>query len=733
MLATAAAVAGEPVVKPRLLESIEPSYPAGARGDAQVELTVLISEDGHVTEVDIRSGDEPFVAAARAAVAAWKFTPAMRDNVPVKSRVVLKVSFVAPVEPEPSPSPIPGAPAAASPSPIAPPPAAKAPAPAPPPVEITVAGERAEDLAAIHVPRGDTRLIPGAFADPFRVVEVLPGVAPVLSGLPYFFVRGAPPGDVGYFIDGIRVPLLFHVGAGPSVIAPALVDSVELVPSTYPARFGRFAGGIMAGETAAPSEVGRAEAQARVFDAGALVEQPFADGKGSALIAGRYSYTQALLAAVAPDYDLGYWDYQARLAYNLSPHDRLSLFGFGAFDHLGNNELHQTLFDVQFHRLDLRWDHRTETSRARLAFTLGADKRLNSDEGDPAPNGISKTKQLGVRFEGSHTLSREAELRAGLDGNVERYQPELEQLPQGVVTYAARSDLNLGLWSELSLKPRRGFEIVPGFRLDASRSRGASYAFPEPRLSTRVRVVPKLAWLSGFGFTHQLPTYRVYVPGGQVGGLELGVQRAYQATQGFELALPAAMYGRATLFHSWLETEELALTGRNYGLELFLRRDFAQRLGGFLSYTLSRTERTGGPSTFLSGFDRPHVVSAVLGYDLGRGFRVGGRAYYASGRHYTIACPTPDCAAKNPADAGAPAGERYVFEGRVRGFFRLDVRFEKRWRFASGSFVACTFEWFNALLAPETMSKYWDEQRGGIRTQTRSPLTLPSIGIEAGY
>jgi hypothetical protein len=318
---------------------------------------------------------------------------------------------------------------------------------------------------------------------------------------------------------------------------------------------------------------------------------------------------------------------------------------------------------------------------------------------------------------------------------VERYQPELEQLPQGAVTYAARSDVNLGLWSELSLKPRRGFEIVPGFRLDASRSRGASYAFPEPRLSTRVRVVQKVAWLSGFGFTHQLPTYRVYVPGGQVGGLELGVQRAYQATQGFELALPAAMYGRATVFHSWLETEELALTGRNYGLELFLRRDFAQRLGGFLSYTLSRTERTGGPSTFLSGFDRPHVVSAVLGYDLGRGFRVGGRAYYASGRHYTITCPTPDCAAKSPADAGAgaPPDERYVFEGRVRGFFRLDVRFEKRWRFASGSFVACTFEWFNALLASETMSKYWDEQSGGIRTQTRSPLTLPSIGIEAGY
>jgi TonB family protein len=740
LLGAASAFAADPIIKPRLLESVEATYPAGAHGDAEVELAVLIGEDGRVTELSVRSGAPPFADAARAAVASWKFAPAMRDNVPVKSRVLLKVSFVAPPlasQPEPSPKlgsePVSSA---SRPAPGTPGPSTVAPAAAPA-VQITVEGERAEDLAAIHIPRGDTRLIPGAFADPFRVVEILPGVAPILSGLPYFFVRGAPPGDVGYFIDGIRVPLLFHVGAGPSVIAPALVDSVELVPSAYPARFGRFAGGVMAGETAAPSTVGRAEAQARVFDAGAMVEQPFANGRGSALVAGRYSYTQALLAAVAPQYDLGYWDYQARLAYNTSSKNRFTLFGFGAFDHLGNHELHQTLFDVQFHRLDLRWDHNSETTRARLALTLGADNRLNSDEGDPAPNGISKTKQIGLRFEAAQRLSSQAELRFGADGNFERYRPELEQLPRGAVIYAARTDENLGLWSELSLKPRRGFEIVPGFRLDASRSRGQGYVFPEPRLSTRVRVLPKLAWLGGFGFAHQLPTYRVYVPGAQVGGLELGVQRAYQATQGFEVALPEAMYGRVTVFHSWLETKELELTGRNYGLELFLRRDFAQRLGGFLSYTLSRTERSAGPSTFLSGFDRPHVVSAVLGYDLGRGYRVGGRAYYASGRHYTIACPTADCAAADPTLPAVPIRPShpggYVYEGRVNGFFRLDVRFEKRWRFTSGSFIAATFEWFNALVASETMDKYWDAAQGGIRTQTRSPLTLPSIGIEAGY
>ena len=318
-------------------------------------------------------------------------------------------------------------------------------------------------------------------------------------------------------------------------------------------------------------------------------------------------------------------------------------------------------------------------------------------------------------------------------GNEPGERTELEpELPPSI--FPARTDANLGVWTELSLKPRRGFEIVPGFRLDLSRSRGETFSFPEPRLSTRVRVAPRLAWLSGFGLTHQLPAYRVYVPGGQIGGLELSVQHAYQATQGLEVALPEAMYARATVFHSWLEAREAGLSGRNYGLELFLRRDFAERLGGFFSYTLSRTERSAGPNTFLAGFDRPHVVSAVLGYDLGHGFRIGGRAYYASGRHYVVVCPTPDCGPVDPTLPIAPTqAGGYTYEGRVKGFFRLDVRFEKRWRFASGSWIAGTFEWFNALLAGETQSKYWDAQRGGIRTQTRSPLTLPSVGIEVGY
>src|SRR5258706_13489498 len=89
LLVTALAVAGD-VVKPRLLDSVEASYPQGAHGNATVELAVLIGEDGRVSEIELRSGQPPFDAAARAAVAKWTFAPAMRDNVPCKATVAIK-------------------------------------------------------------------------------------------------------------------------------------------------------------------------------------------------------------------------------------------------------------------------------------------------------------------------------------------------------------------------------------------------------------------------------------------------------------------------------------------------------------------------------------------------------------------------------------------------------------------------------------------------------------------
>ncbi|HET7540028.1 MAG TPA: TonB family protein [Polyangiaceae bacterium] len=720
------------VVAPTQIAADPVPYPPNAHGAAEVVLELVIAQDGTVGDVQVREGSEPFASAAQRAVSTWQFTPATRDGIPIRARITAKVSFrepvivpQAPAQPAPNAAKVSNETTSNQATSNA---APKTEPVAPAATEIRVLGEERQELGSLHIPRSETRLIPGAFADPFRVVEVLPGVAPVLSGIPYFYVRGAPPGDVGYRIDDIPVPLLFHVGAGPSVIAPALVDRVDLFPGAYPAEHGRVAGAVIAGETLAPSSVLHGEAQARIFDAGAMIEAPFANGRGSVVLGGRYGYTQAILSLVAPDYGLNYWDYQARIAYRINATDTISAFAFGALDQLSNEVLHRTLFDTQFHRLDLRWDRHTEQSHVRVAFTLGADHVLNGQEGRTNAGSELRDDTARLRLEASQRLSPELRLRGGADAGAANVKTETDNFGSKVVSQPQRVDLTGGAYVDAIWRPARAAEIVPGVRLDLTRAREQNHVFVEPRLGTRLRLAQGVSWVSAFGVAHQMPTQSVRVPGRTPNGLELAQQEAWQATTGVEFVLPASMLGKVSLFHNWVDALDADITGRSYGAEFFVRRNFSERLGGFVSYTLSRTTYTRFRDTYQAEFDRPHVLSLVLGYDLGRGYRIGGRTLWESGRRYAEACPTPDC---GPGDPTAP--RPYVVMGRTHSFFRLDFRFEKRWQLAAGRWISGTFEWFNATLSKEADYVEWDPVHGGIVTVDRSPLTLPSIGVEMGF
>ena len=84
------------------------------------------------------------------------------------------------------------------------------------PYEIVVVGEqRREEVSRITLRGAEIKQVPGTFGDPFRVIQTLPGVASVVSLLPFPIVRGASPSSTGFLLDGTRVPLLFHLLSGP--------------------------------------------------------------------------------------------------------------------------------------------------------------------------------------------------------------------------------------------------------------------------------------------------------------------------------------------------------------------------------------------------------------------------------------------------------------------------------------------------------------------------------------
>ena len=741
------------IVPPKPTTSTRVLYPEGAEGDAEVILELVVDREGGVTDVRATSGDEPFATAAVAAAKSWRFEPARRDGRAIVARIRFRVTFTEPVaetkDPRPEPAPTERAPGGRADARTLEDEHPEEPPPPEQPLEVLVTADRPSPNRR-SLTRAEVRQLPGAFGDPFRAIEILPGVTPLLSGVPFFFVRGAPPGNVGYFLDGIRVPLLYHVAAGPSVIHPGLVERVDLYPGGYPARYGRFAGGIVTAETTAPAHEWHGEGNVRLFDAGALVEGPFADRRGTVLLGGRYSYTAAVISALAPEVVLNYWDYQARASYDLGPSDRLSLFSFGAADFIGDEESDgsvRTLFDTEFHRLDLRYDKSyARGTEARYALTVGFD-RTRFDGDDPTEVGILRDRLVGGRVEHRHRLSESAVLRSGLDATLDFFEVDARFDDEDTDgneeefrrAFSTRRDLAIGTHADVVLDPEPGVTVTPGLRLDFYESDGATALGIDPRISARFQIDERWAALHAFGIAHQPPSFIAPIPGFQIGGIRGGLQRSLQVASGVEAKLPWDVKGTLTVFNNVFlnMTDQLSLIrseidddieietrsqGSTIGLELALQRRLTHRLGGFFSYTLSRSVRSLGRVHAPAAFDRTHVLNLAAGYHLGRRWRAGSRLTFYTGVPGEV----------RTEDGEAIDLDRLEHPPRTRPFYRVDLRIEKKWPIGSkGAWLAFVAEWLNATLSKEVINL---ECVGNRCTQEDfGPVTVPSIGLEGAF
>ncbi len=740
---------------PRAQGPLTVDYPPGASGQAIVELALTIDADGFVRSATATRGEEPFTTAARERATGWTFAPARREGKPIASVIRVEVRFTAPEA-----SPTETAPPATSSEPPSSPSEPRKPTA---PVEVVIRGVKPSAPSVSSLARAEVRQLPGAFGDPFRAVEAMPGVTPIVSGLPYFFIRGAPPGNVGYFLDGVRVPLLYHFALGPSVVHPALIERVDLYSGGYPARYGGYAGAIVAGETTAPADKPRGEGNIRLFDAGALVETPFAGERGAALVGGRYSYTAFLVSQFAPNTIVDYWDYQTRVSYDLAPHDRVTGFLFGSYD-LAAEKRDGTIrsgASTEFHRADLRYDHDFggEERATRFAVTLGYDRTRSFETLRPTP--FVRDRSLAARNQTTYRLSDDVLLRAGADATLDVYDVSFDtgDLPD---VFATRRDLALAAYAEVTWKPAPRVEVTPGLRGAFYASKGGWAAGLDPRLSGAFAISDKVRLLHAYGIAQQLPSFVIPIPGFQIADVGGGLQWAFQASAGVEASLPAGFTLTTNVFHNAffnmtdaLATQTMGNSGSDdalsrrtrgsaVGLEVWVRRRLTERLGGFLTYTLSRSVRNFDGQTLLASFDRTHVLNVALAYDLGRNWRAGTRLVWYSGRPRD---PFVDnqISTFGSASSGSASAEAhpisYPIEGRLPGFYRIDVRLEKKWRIGESGWISFVIEGLNATLQKEIVSETCDTfggtVSGGLQRTCHydeiGPVTVPSIGVEGGF
>jgi hypothetical protein len=571
----------------------------------------------------------------------------------------------------------------------------------------------------------------GALGDPLRVIESLPGVAAVAWPAPVYAVRGTNPGNTGFFLDGIEIPALFHFALGPSVIHPYFFRNVDFFPGSYPARYGRYVGGIVSAETRPPSmDDVHMSVDARLYDAGAMVSAPLAGGAVAA--AARYSYTGELISLLDQHIILNYWDYQLRADRRVGP-VQLTVFAFGSGDRFSNSPSNWTKeLDLGFHRVSLRAAVPLGGGMLQGSVVLGTD-HSRAPVVDVYPI-IVDSKSVAPRLSYDQTLGP-VHLAVGFDGHLARYAPVV----LGGAVLPADSDWDfarsrdatlLAGYLSATVNAPQWLTITPELRLDSYSEGGARAHDLGPRLTVSVAVNDETKVRATGGHFTQLPSLPLEIPGMESFGLSLlGLQTSWQGSLGVETSHFAAVDLSITGFvhHDWLtdlrsvsalSPDPLAddfLARREavaYGVELLARRALTKRLHGWISYTLSKSMRDyGGGAVGPTDWDQRHILNLVAGYRVGR-YELGGRIHFNTGR---------------PIFIQDPAGDQYK---RLSPYTQLDLRVDR----------PIYYNRFTLDLYAELVNATLDSQG---YTYTRDPnnqlqeksyrIILPSLGLRAEF
>ena len=234
-----------------------------------------------------------------------------------------------------------------------------------PSYETTVRSKKpAVAVTRYELAQPELKYVPGTFGDPLRVVQNLPGVARTPFGLGALVIRGASPNDSGIYVEGHKIPILYHFLIGPGVLASELIDRIDFFPGNFGVTYGRITAGVVdVGIRTAPAPRLHGTVDINLLHSGAYVEGPLGDGwTGS--ISARRSYIDLMLPLVLPDNVVTaapvYWDYQAGVNRDV-PGGKLSLFAFGSNDSLKviSNDPRQGNLDlgleIGFHKVFAVW------------------------------------------------------------------------------------------------------------------------------------------------------------------------------------------------------------------------------------------------------------------------------------------------------------------------------------------------------------------------------------------
>ncbi len=600
--------------------------------------------------------------------------------------------------------------------------------------------------------------IAGTRGDALRGVELLPGVARPPGPFGLLIVRGSAPTDSQVFLDGEPVQQLYHFGGLTSFISGSLLQRIDLYPGNFSTRYGRKIGGVVEVELRDPkTDRLRAEADINMIDAFALVEGPITD-KTSFAVAGRRSYVDAWIGPALEAANVGiaavpvYYDWQAIAAYKPTSHDKLRLVAYANSDDLKvivanpsgmtTNRDHIGLGNST-NRIRGEWKHTWPGVEQSISLAVG--KRMYKAKLGVDINIDGDVTDVLGRADWKAAISDRVELRWGLDvqnviSDIVYDAPQIRQVEGNPDKFARPEEVERthykgvgrffrpAAYVETAMSPVPAIVLTAGVRVD--RFNEISEWAVDPRFTARY-THGATTFKGGVGRFSQPPE-----EGEALAGLGNPNLEAQHATH-YGLGVDHQFTDRITLgvegYYKDLQhmiaqradgVRDNSGTGRIYGLEVAGRWHPGGDFSGFLSYTLSRSERNEGNQWRLFDYDQTHIFTLSGSYKLGHGWELGSTFRLVSGNPET---PVIGSVYDADIDSYRPVyGENNSARNPL--FHRLDLRVEKQFHVA-GHRCAGYLDLQNAYNRQNRESTAYNFDYSERADTPGLPL-LPSLGIK---
>ncbi len=583
--------------------------------------------------------------------------------------------------------------------------------------------------------------LPQVADDLYRTIAHFPGLT-TNDFSARFWVRGAPHEQILTRLDGLDLIEPFHLrdfDGSLSIIDPRAIDRFTLHTGGFTAEYGNRIGAVIEFETdaiAAPTQP-RTGLNASVTGLRAAHERPFAKNKGHVFISARLGTPGPSLRLL--DYeeiDATYHDVLARVSYQLNDAHRLSLNLLHAYDDI-------SFVDPGEPRLSSSYQSDNLWARLQSRFTpdLHAETVLSYQTFDTERRGEGPLSafsalrlrderdfnRLQLRQDWRYHASDRALIRAGFALSRSDASFAYDRVRQRVVIPRNGSPVieneivshrlspdadDTGLYATARLRVLPNLIAEPGVRYDDTSLNKSSAASPRISIAgTFGDNTVRAGW--GIYRQHQ-ELHQLDVPDGDFSYRP--TERTHQLSLGFDRLIgplrfraelyqrlssnPPARYENVSIgYDTFLEarSDRLFLTpteARSHGAEFVLSKRTAT-IDASASYTLSETEeKLPSQGWTPRARDQRHAIGLTFVYTPNTRWRLSAAWRYHSG----WATTAPRYELVSLPDGSNAIGARFdpLYASRLPDYHRLDLRLDRRWRWADGKTLSVYLDLFNA-------------------------------------